>query len=178
MQESEEELVGRAVKGDMEAFHRLVDAHAAYLFGLARVMLNRKADAEDVVQETFLAAMKGLRGFQGRSSLRTWLVTILTRQAALWRRKNAWRRETDIDVVAPEATGATMSGQRASDLRIDLTQVLAKLSPEHREVLMLREYQGMSYEEISAALGVPKGTVESRLFRARQELKSRLSEYA
>lgn len=161
----------------MQAFHQLVDAHASYLFGVARAMLGRSVDAEDVVQETFLAAIKGLRRFEGRSQLRTWLVTILTRQVAMWRRKQAWRREAGKEGWPLELAGADQGGEREADAKMDVMSMLERLAPEHREVLILREYEGMSYEQMAEALGVPMGTVESRLYRARQELKGKLKGY-
>lgn len=175
LQESEQDLIRQAVAGNVEAFHQLVDAHGSYLFGVARAMLGRGHDAEDAVQDTFLAAMKGLKRFEGRSALRTWLVSILVRQVAVLRRKRRFTEPVNLDARSDASAGAP---SHAADARMDVTHVLAQLSAEHREVLVLRELEGMTYDEIAVALGVPKGTVESRLFRARQEIKAKFGEFA
>lgn len=177
MEDSESALIRRAQAGEEEAFHRLVDEHAQHLFGLAYGMLGRVTDAEDVVQETFLATFQGLRRFEGRSSLRTWMAGILTRQVALWHRK---RRSGSLRIggTADEVlAGMSAPGSADADARLDVVATMKLLSPEYREVLLLREYEGMSYEQIASALDIPRGTVESRLYRARQELRQRLTGY-
>ena len=174
-EESEHQLITRASHGDGAAFHRLVDAHAQVLFRTAYGMLGRAADAEDVVQDTLLAAYRGISRFQGRSSLRTWLVSFLMRQVLMLRRKRKGKTMAGLDAMAK----AIVPDRPASevDARLDVGQILAGLSEEHREVLVLREFDGMSYDEIAESLEIPRGTVESRLYRARQELKARMPEY-
>lgn len=176
LEEREKELIRRAAQGEARALHQLVEEHARHLFGTACAMMGRTADAEDVVQETLLAAVRGIGKFDGRSSLRTWLVAILIRQAALWRRRRG-RPMGQLDELAPPPAPSPPRHTAAADAQMDVGQMLQTLSPEHREVLVLREYEGMSYEEIAASLGLPRGTVESRLHRARQQLRSRLSGY-
>lgn len=171
--ESEQDLIRQAASGDARAFHRLVDAHGAYLFAIACAMLGKGPDAEDAVQDTFLAAMKGLKRFEGRSALRTWLVSILVRQVAVLRRKRRFWEVVDLEAVVDRSASA----RQAADAKMDVMHVLQQLSPEHRGVLVMRELEGMTYEEIAVALGVPKGTVESRLYRARQEIKARFGEF-
>lgn len=164
----------RAAGGDARAFHELVDRHGPRLYRLA-VSLVGMADAEDVVQETFVGMYGGLRKFQGRSSVRTWMTRILFLQAAKWRRQRKNRRAEPMpEGREPAAAG---SGQ-AADARMDLRTALLQMSVEHREVLVLRELEQMSYEEIAAVLDVPRGTVESRLHRARQHLREKLTGYA
>ena len=174
---SENQLVNRAVHGDGAAFHRLVDLHAQHLFRTAYAMTGRRADAEDVVQETLLAAYRGIGHFQGRSAFRTWLVAILIKQVLMLRRRNQGKSMPSLEQVEVEAKGRADPGAGEVDARLDVAQVLRELSEEHREVLVLREYDGMSYDEIAEALEIPRGTVESRLYRARQELKARLPGY-
>jgi RNA polymerase sigma-70 factor (ECF subfamily) len=140
------------------------------MYRLALSLVGNTADAEDVVQETFSGAFLAMSGFEGRSSVRTWLSRILVKQAAKWRRRRNVRRTVALDASTP-GPNPEMS------LRIDVLGTLETLSPEHREVIALREFQGLSYEEIAEVLGVPRGTVESRLFRARQELRERLRAY-
>ena len=178
MEISDLELVSRAQDGDASAFHELLDRYAGYLFGVAASMVGNAADAEDVVQETLLGAFRGLRGFEGRSSVKTWLTSILIRQTAMRRRSAGRRPAASLESVPEAASGPSASHPtEATDTRIDLAAAIAELSPDHREVIVLRELSGMSYEEMSEALGVPRGTIESRLFRARRQLQERLEGY-
>ena len=157
-------------RGDKAAFHELVERYANEMYRLAFSLVGNATDAEDVVQETFSGAFQAMPNFDGRSSVRTWLSRILVKQAAKWRRRRKVRRTVVLDATAPGPSPE-------QGLRIDVLATLETLSPEHREIIALREYQGMSYEEMAAVLGVPCGTVESRLFRARQELRDRLKAY-
>jgi RNA polymerase sigma-70 factor (ECF subfamily) len=175
---SDLELVSRAQTGDASAFHELLDRHAGYLFGVAASMVGNAADAEDVVQETLLGAFRGLRGFEGRSSVKTWLTSILIRQTAMRRRSAGRRLAASLESAAEAESGPSASPPtEATDTRIDLMAAIQELSPDHREVIVLREINGLSYEEMAEALGVPRGTIESRLFRARRQLQERLEGY-
>jgi len=176
------QLVQSARHGDEAAFHELVDRYASGMFGLAFSLLGNTADAEDVVQETFLGAFRGLGAFKGRSSVKTWLTRILVRQAARCHRSRGIRKTVSFNALS-EASVAVLRKQqpgpstRELDIRMDVLATLETLSEEHREVIVLRELQGMSYDEIAEVLDIPRGTVESRLYRARQELKERLKGY-
>jgi RNA polymerase sigma-70 factor (ECF subfamily) len=179
------QLVAAARRGDGLAFRQLVDRHAPALYRLALGLVGNAADADDVVQETFAGAFAGLVGFRGQAAVKTWLTQILIRQASRHHR-NRLRNKTirlnqnNDDVPDSQAGSASAGGGSAShgsDLRIDLAQAISALGMEHREVIVLRELQGMSYDQIAAVLAVPKGTVESRLFRARKELQALLKEY-
>lgn len=162
-EQSDAQLLALIHRADEQAFAELVRRHGRYLFGVARVLVRDEHEAEDVVQETFLAAFRGR--YRGESTVRTWLVGITVKQAALMRRK---RRPWP---PPPEVLGRSPDAQAAIDARMDLTTMLEKLSEEHREVLVLRELEGCSYEEIARILGIPPGTVESRLHRARARLR-------
>lgn len=182
MPASDADLVARARRGDEAAASEIVGRYAPALYGLAVSMVGNAADAEDVLQETFAGAFRGLGGFEGRASLKTWLTRILVRQAARCHRRRGSRKTVPLDELS-EPAKAVLAGSRPSpsagelDLRMDVAAVLDTLSPDHREVIVLRELQGLSYEEIAEALGVPRGTVESRLFRARRHLAERLRDY-
>jgi len=170
--------VERARRGDTGVFHEVVDRFAPALYALAVSLVGNAADAEDVVQETFTGAFRGLRRFRQDSSLKTWLTRILCRQTAAHHRRTKRHRDRVIrldETVGPElaATGAA-----TPDVRMDIDLAIGSLSPEHREVIILREREGMTYNEIAEALGIPRGTVESRLFRARRDLQERLGAYA
>jgi RNA polymerase sigma-70 factor (ECF subfamily) len=174
------ELVRRVRQGDEAAFRRVVDIHGPRLYLLAMSMLGNREDAQDVVQETFVGAFRGLRGFQGRSTVKTWLTRILMNNVANLRRSMHLRKTLPLG-QAEEQMGETLAELATetgrADVRMDIAAVLSRLPQEHRVVIVLREIQSMTYDEIAAALGVPRGTVESRLFRARQKLREILGDY-
>ncbi|MHC4712044.1 MAG: RNA polymerase sigma factor [Planctomycetota bacterium] len=182
MRAPDEDLVRRARRGDELACHDIVDRYGDHLYGLAFTLVGNSADAADVLQETFSGAFRSLRRFKGRSSLRTWLCQILIRQAARHHRSRGKHKMTSLERIAgtsaePESDRDLAPGARAADARMDILAALDTLPPIHREVIVLREMQGLSYKEIAGVLRVPRGTVESRLFRARRELKERLKDY-
>ena len=167
------ELLRQSYAGDQAAFRTLVERHSRYLTGVAMALCGNAADAEDLVQETFVAAI-GSR-FRGEASVRTWLVGLLVKRVAMWRRSSARRKARDAS-SAP-APGGAAPGIAAVEAKMDLSVLLTALSPEQREVIVLRELEGLSYEEIAKALNVPRGTVESRLHRAREALRSKFREF-
>jgi len=179
---TDQDLVERARRGDQTAAHEIVDRYATELYRLAVSMVGNAADAEDVLQETFAGAFRSLPSFEGRSSLKTWLTRILVRQAARCHRSRGARKALSLDELS-EASRAALAGGKPNpstddlDIRMDVLSALDTLSPEHREVVVLRELQEMSYQEIADVLGLPQGTVESRLFRARRQLAERLQAY-
>jgi RNA polymerase sigma-70 factor (ECF subfamily) len=164
---SDADLLKQIRGGSESAFRALVDRHGRYLYGIANSLTGNHADAEDVVQETLIAALNG--NFRGESSVRTWLVAILVKQAAMSRRKK--RPQALVSDVQ------TQSAAASSDAKMDLAAMLETLSPEHRQVIVLREMEKMSYSQIAEVLNVPQGTVESRLHRAREELRKRFAGY-
>jgi RNA polymerase sigma-70 factor (ECF subfamily) len=174
------QLLRRAGAGDGQAFAELVERHAKSMYRLAYLLVGTAADAEDVLQETWTGVYKSLKRFEGRSTVRTWLTRILTTQVALWRRK---RRGGVISLdESPQAQADALPGRqhsasRNSDWQADLQAALERLTSDHREVIVLREIQGLSYDEMAEALRVPRGTVESRLHRARGELRKLLQAY-
>ena len=165
------ELLKRAAAGDAMSFRSLLDRHMDRLFRLAVSLVGNAADAEDVLQETFAGAFRGLKKFEGRSSVGTWLTRICVTQVAVYRREKKRKRAEAIG----EQQFAALPAR--GDEKIDVQAALDKLSPAHREVLVLREFERMTYEEIADVLGVAQGTVESRLFRARAELRNQLQAY-
>jgi RNA polymerase sigma-70 factor (ECF subfamily) len=181
LQLTDSELVRKIRGGDEAAFRELVSRHADGLYRMAYSVMGSATDAEDVLQETFLGAFNRLSAFEGRSSVKTWLVRILLNHASKFRRSRKVRRTDPLPEQLGPAAGseryAANSPAAAVQSRIDVQQMLDTLSPEHREVIVLRELQQMSYEEIAETLRVPRGTVESRLHRARQELKRRFGGY-
>jgi RNA polymerase sigma-70 factor (ECF subfamily) len=178
------ELLAQIGRGDQAAFRTLLDRHGRYLFGVAHAMCGSTSDAEDIVQDTLIGALTSAGKFRGESSVRTWLVRILINRVRMWRRSGR-RREGTVRLDESQRGGssepASAAGRQvgsAVDAKLDLTQMLAQLTPEHRQVIILRELQGMSYEEMAQALDVPRGTIESRLYRAREELRKRFKGYS
>ncbi len=177
------ELLQAAARQDGDAFGELVNRQAPGLFRLARWLLGNRADAEDVLQETLAGAFKSAGSFRGQSSVKTWLTGILMRQASKCRgRRKRNMRIGSLDSMdrgnaangwEPAAIGSATDVER----RIDIAAMIETLPEDHRQVILLREVQGMSYEEIAEILQVPRGTVESRLYRARAALKLRLHSY-
>ena len=173
------DLICSASNGDESAFHSLIDRHMKSLFRTALALTGNRADAEDVVQETFMGAFRGLKRFDGRSSVKTWLYAILTRQAAKgWHKSRHIRAAAPIgpDEVEPVAPRKSESAE-SSGQRMDLMAAIASLPDVYREALVLREVDGLKYEEIARTLKLPRGTVESRIFRARAELRNKLKSY-
>jgi RNA polymerase sigma-70 factor (ECF subfamily) len=172
------ELVRRVHCGDDAAMGAIVDSHGPRLYLLAVSLLGNREDAQDAVQETFIGAMGGLTGFQGRSTVKTWLTRILMNTVANLRRRQRVRKTLPLDDgEQPESRGDGLTHTGRSDARMDISAVMALLPEEQRVVVLLREIQGMTYDEMAAALNIPRGTVESRLFRARQKLKELLGDY-
>jgi RNA polymerase sigma-70 factor (ECF subfamily) len=174
-------LVQKAARGDRNAFHALVDRHAAELFRFALSLSANRTDAEDVVQETLIGAYNGLGRFDGRAAVKTWLKRILMRQAArTWNKSKRGRSMLPLEAAdaSPPPENGNGSGPDQVDRQIDVAEVLRLIAPEHRQVIVMREFEQMSYAEIAQVLEVPIGTVESRLHRARADLKSRLAEYS
>jgi RNA polymerase sigma-70 factor (ECF subfamily) len=176
------ELLAQVTQGSEAAFKELVNRHGRYLYGIANSLSQNAADAEDLVQETMIGALNSK--FRGESAVRTWLVGILVRQAGMLRRKKVRQARSmsffgnrDEASPSPIDLHADPSSPGGPDAKMDLAVMLDRLSPEHREVIVLRELEGLTYEQIAAALGVPRGTVESRLHRAREELRKRFKGY-
>lgn len=176
---TDEELLKRTAAGEREAFDELVVRHQAAVFRFARAATDGPAAAEDVLQETFLAAWRAAGTFQGRSAVRTWLLTIARNQA--WHhRERAGRIPVD-DVPLPELGEAAgwgdespEAGAQRSQRRGRLARALEALEPDDREILVLRELEELTGEETAAALGIGLAAMKSRLHRARLRLAAEL----
>lgn len=169
--------------GDPASFGGLVDRYADDLFRLAYSLVGNEPDARDMVQETFLGAFRRASAFAGRSTVKTWLMRILFNRVWKARRSRRVRRALSLD--APGGAAAESDGQMqerspaaAVEAKQDVQVMLAALPEDYRQVIVLRELQRLTYDEIAAVLSVPVGTVESRLHRARKELRRRFAGYS
>ena len=179
---TEKELVRAAQRGDDSAFEELVRTYEKRVYHLALRMCGNVDDAYEVAQEAFLSAWKGMRFFRGDSSFSTWLYRLTSNAAIdfLRRQRRQGGRDgvslDDEDTFLEVADPAPSPHQQAErlELRDALARGLGALSPEHRQVLLLRELQGLTYEEIAAALELDLGTVKSRIARAREKLRKYL----
>lgn len=173
-----DEPIERASRGDREAMAEIVAEHypAVYRFCARRIGPEL---GQDAAQETFLIAQKSLKRFDGRSKLSTWLLGIahnVCRNLARKRRIEMTYEQAFLE--APEHAPTEVGGPRSEQNLIDreaLRGALIKLSPEHREAVVLHELEELTYEEAASVLGVPVGTVKSRLFHAFAHLRRLLT---
>jgi RNA polymerase sigma-70 factor, ECF subfamily len=185
------ELVGRARGGDPEAFRELVVRHQRRVYAVALGIVRDRDLAWDVAQEAFVRVHGHLAEFRDDAAFSTWLRRITARVAIdVLRRERPSRRQEIADVpetALREAAPGVLATALGTDpqetvLRRELSgrigEALAQLPDLHRTILVLRELDGLSYDELAERLGVPKGTVMSRLFHARRKMQSLLSGYA
>lgn len=173
-------LLRRLQAGEAEAFEELVRAHQHRVFGVALRMLGNAAEAEEIAQDVFLRAHRALPGFRGEAKLSTWLYAIasrlcLTRLAA--GERSFIRQGEDSVVRLPHDASGPDALLEQTELDAALHRAIAELPDERRIVVVLRDLEGLSYEEIADALDLPTGTVRSRLHRARLDLKDKLERF-
>ena len=164
---SDEQLMLDFQQGSREAFIELFERYREPMYGFFRRRLNEAARAEDLAQETFLAVLRGVSRYEPRALFRTYLYGIALNLLAAERRKRS--REGTHAEEAPEPAVST-----DPEASLWVQRAIEKLDADAREVLLLREYEQLSYAEIAALLRVPVNTVRSRLFRARMALKELL----
>ncbi len=184
-------LVARLKQGDPAAFEELVRQYEAKVFSLARGLTRNAEDAQDAVQDTFLSVFKNVKSFKGDSSLSTWIYRITVNAALMKMRR---RRHEDRTVPIDEAMPAfDEDGHRVASLpdwnpRADemllnremgghLTQAIGALEADYRSVLILRDQEGLSNEEVAAVLKLSVAAVKSRLHRARIFVRERIKDY-
>ena len=190
--EAEEDrgLIEAARRGDRQAFRTLVERHQRRAFTIAVTLVRDENDAREVVQEAFLRVYKGLDNFQGGSSFFTWLYRIVTNLAIDLVRKPGRQGNTELDEErdldsAEESDFPLLSRIDRSDpldavhrgqLAQRIGAALDALPSYHRGVILMREVEGMSYDEMAEAMNVSKGTIMSRLFHARQKMQRALGD--
>ena len=181
MSADDHRLIAECLKGDTTAFGVLVRRYQDRLFNTVYRLVGNAEDAQDVVQESFLSAYQALDGFKGDALFFTWLYRIAMNTAISLKRKQRAvlrldGRDGETALEPCDLSDLSRPGhaleQAEREQRIQLA--LSRLSPEHRAVLVLKDMEGQKYEEMADVLGVPVGTIRSRLHRARLELRELL----
>lgn len=179
----ESRLVAGLKRGSEEAFERLFQGYKDRIFNVVFRIVGDMSSSEDVVQEVFLKAIKNIGSFNEKSAVYTWLYRIAVNAAVDFRKKfrpkgtvSIHRFENGEEVLPSPTEGPDKEPQR-KEMAALLHEAMEELSEKHRTILVLREFQGLSYEEIARVLGCSKGTVESRLFRARGRLREKMERY-
>jgi len=186
-------LLDRLQVGSEEAFEALMHLYKTPVYNIAYRVLGDPSEAADAVQETFLKIYKGIKNFRGECGLKTWIYRIAISEALnrqrWWKR---WRRRVSFSLDEPKQTdnnGRSMPVELrdchlgpearfvAKETEQAVQKALSRLSFEFRLAVVLRDIEGLSYDEIAAAMGVSLGTVKSRLWRGRLELKKELHEF-
>ena len=173
-------IVRKVLQGDVNAFEKLVTEYERAVYAIAQRMTGNAEDAADMTQETFIKAYNSLSSFRGDSKFSVWLYRIANNVCLDFLRSRSRKptvslstedddgEETQLD-IADESQSPELLLENALT-RDAVRRGLDSLPPDYRQILLLREIQGLSYEEIAAALGIESGTVKSRIFRARKRL--------
>jgi RNA polymerase sigma-70 factor (ECF subfamily) len=169
------ELARRSQAGDTEAFGKLVTKYRTKIFTIVYRMVRNEHDAWDLAQEAFLKAWQSIHLFEGRSSFYTWLHSITVNLTIYSLRRKGRHDEVELNEAIPSSLPGPGVNCQRSEIRERVNAALAKLSPEHRAVIVLKELKGLQYHEIAEVLNLSIGTVMSRLFYSRKKLQSLLS---
>ena len=184
--DEEQALIARLRRRESEAFTELVRLYQHRVFGLLLRMVGQPDEAEELAQEVFVNVYRGFESYRGDASLRTWIFRIATNQAKNRLKYLSRRRaglQESLDDHADEAAFMPLGepvprpdrAAEGAEMERVVAAALASLDPEHREVLVLRDIEGLAYDELAQVLGLAEGTVKSRLFRARYALKQRIA---
>ena len=188
--DEDHELVSLCKKGEVDAFEVLVKKHQKRMFNIAYRMVGNYEEACEIVQDAFISAYRGMKGFKGKARFSTWLSAIvmnLSKNRLRQLKAQLHRKEYSIDnpVLTDERQikGEPASSEPSAlemlekrDVQQKVQECINSLDEEFREVLILRDIQGFPYDEIADLLTLPEGTVKSRLFRAREALKDCLKQ--
>jgi RNA polymerase sigma-70 factor (ECF subfamily) len=182
---SDENIVERALTGDVDAFGEIVRRWERRIFALAYGMLGREEDARDATQETFLAAFRNLRGFRGEARVSSWLHRIAVNQCITRQRRAKVRNEAALDdEEEKDATTFAAPLSYSPALTVESRQTTAavrravnSLPIELRQVVVMKEFEELTFREIADALDLPLSTVKSRLYTALKQLEMRLQKF-
>jgi RNA polymerase sigma-70 factor (ECF subfamily) len=176
LRNSDERLLAEYVAGDEDALSRLIEQHRPGLSRFARRQLgSRDSWADDVTQDVFVTVARAARRFAGRSTVRTWLFGIALNICRQYLRRERQTESDEVLAALPDASLDPFQRLERDERRRRLRAAMRALAPQHRLVLRLRDGDDMSYEEIARAIGVPIGTVRSRLHNARAALANALT---
>lgn len=184
----DDELVLKSQQGDMRAFDELVERYHGKIYSLTYNMTSNREDAEDLTQEVFVKAFEALPRFRGNSSFYTWLYRIAVNKTINYRKKRNRKRAMSLDQFDQEikmddvyhdltAKGSPLRSISLSELQEKLNEALQHLSEKHRTVVVMHDMQGIPHEEIAKVVKASVGTVRSRLFYARRQMQTELSEF-
>jgi len=179
---SDEVIVERALTGDAEAFGEIVRRWERRIFALAYGMLGREEDARDATQETFLAAFRNLRGFRGEAKVSSWLHRIAVNQCITRQRRSKVRSESMLEDEKDSsfATPINYSPVHVAEGRqatLAVRRAINSLPIELRQVVVMKEFEELTFREIADALELPLSTVKSRLYTALKQLQMRLQKF-
>jgi RNA polymerase sigma-70 factor (ECF subfamily) len=178
---SDAQLVARSLAQDQAAFGQLIDRHASAIVNLSYRMVGNRAEAEDLAQETFLAAYRALSTFRADSKFSTWLYRIATNKCKDWLRvKRPGQGQYDLD--ADESLDLYVTEDRTPEVLLsrqqvaqELEQAIQRLPPLYREAFVLKHVEGLSYEEMEDILGVSGDTLKMRVYKGRVQLSRELA---
>jgi len=180
---TDEIIVERALTGDAEAFGELVRRWERRIFALTYGMLGREEDARDATQETFLAAFRNLRGFRGEAKVSSWLHRIAVNQCISRQRRSNVRSESALEDEHETTDFATPLSHSPAHLvegrqeTAAVRRAINSLSIELRQVVVMKEFEELTFREIADALDLPLSTVKSRLYTALKQLQMRLQKF-
>ena len=180
MERQEQQWVDAARQGDQSAFEQLVKLYEKRVLALTTRMCKNPADAEEAAQEAFLSAWQGLPFFRGESSFSTWLYRLASNACVDLLRREGRRQsaagpslnDEEVQLEVPDTAPSPQERAEQAELREQIEAGLQALTPDHRQVLILREMHQLSYDEISQVLDVDVGTVKSRINRGRKQLRN------
>ncbi|MBU4376626.1 MAG: RNA polymerase sigma factor [Candidatus Omnitrophica bacterium] len=174
MRDIDSDILKRAAGGDIEAFEDIYRSFSGFVYNVALGITRDRSDAEEVTQDVFIKAYRGLRGFRFGSSLKTWIYRIAANEALnrynKSKKEQSRRLNYDDNIEAEPAAGSGREEIMQSDSEKRFAALLEKLDQNQRACLVLREIEGLSYKDIADVLRIPVNTVRSRLKRARQAL--------
>jgi RNA polymerase sigma-70 factor (ECF subfamily) len=182
---NDEQMVERALSGDPEAFGEIVRRWERRIFALAYGMLGREEDARDATQETFLAAFRNLRGFRGDAKVSSWLHRIAINQCITRQRRAKVRGETALEdeaeknaaVFALPVDASPARSAEAIERGKAVRKAVSSLPPDLRQVVVMKEFEELTFQQIADALEIPLSTVKSRLYAALRQLQLRLQKF-
>ena len=182
---NDEQIVQRALSGDPEAFGEIVRRWERRIFALSFGMLGREEDARDATQETFLSAFRNLRGFRGEAKVSSWLHRIAVNQCITRQRRSRVRGETAFEDEGENNAGRFAASIDRSPARVAesrearaaVRRAVGALPADLRQVVVMKEFEELTFQEIADALELPLSTVKSRLYTAVRQLQMRLQKF-